>query len=290
MELPSGTLLSEAKAVIKQLAYQLEHGEAIGSFSPSVYDTAWLAMIYKGKSDSACLFPECLKYLLETQHQDGGWPAYASEMDGILNTMAATVALKEHKKRSELSCGTLPIDITSRILRAEKCLKEKLQNWDVSSTIHVGFEILVPSLLELLERDGGKIEFPRRQMLMALNQCKLSRYNPEILYGERKTTLIHSLEAFVGKIDFDKVAHHLDERGSMMASPSATAAYLMNCSKWDESAEKYLINTVLFGSGNGNGGVPSAFPSAIFETAWVGPSNLDQDHRLMIAGRLLPPF
>lgn len=290
MDLLSDIFSHEAKAVIQQLAYQVEHREIISSFSSSVYDTAWLAMICKGNHDSAWLFPECFKYLLETQNHDGGWPAYASEMDGILNTMAATIALKKHGRRPELDCAPLPTDVTPPVLKAEKYLRATLQTWDVSSTIHVGFEILVPTLLELLEKDGEKFEFPGRQTLMTLNRFKLSRYRPETLYGERKTTLIHSLEAFVGKIDFDKVAHHLDERGSMMASPSATAAYLIHCSQWDKTAEKYLLNVVALGSGKGNGGVPSAFPSSIFETTWVGALNLNQVYRLMTSDRLLPPF
>ena len=281
MDLFSDVFSREAKAVIKRLAYQVEHRESISSFSSSVYDTAWLAMVCKSDSDTIWLFPQCFNYLLETQTQDGGWPAYASEMDGILNTMAATIALQMHGKRPDLNGAPFPNDIASRVFKAEKYLRERLQAWDVSSTIHVGFEILVPTLLELLEKDSKKFEFPGRQTLLTLNQSKLSRYRPEALYDERKTTLIHSLEAFVGKIDFDRVAHHLDERGSMMASPSATAAYLVYCSKWDESAENYLRNVVALGSGKGSGGVPSAFPTSIFEITWVCISNLNRVRRLI---------
>ena len=269
MDLLSDIFSREAAAVIKQLAYQVEHNASISSFSSSIYDTAWLAMVCKSTSDATWLFPQCFDYLLETQTQGGGWPAYASEMDWILNTMAATIALQMHGRRLDLNDAPLRNNITSRVLKAEKYLREKLQGWDVSSTIHVGFEILVPTLLELLEKDSEKFEFPGRQTLMNLNQSKLSRYRPEVLYGDRKTTLLHSLEAFVGKIDFDRVAHHLDQRGSMMASPSATAAYLIYCSKWDESAESYLRNVVALGSGKGSGGVPSAFPTSIFEISWV---------------------
>ena len=281
MDLLSDVFSCEAKAVIKRLAYQVEHRESISSFSSSVYDTAWLAMVCKSNSDTTLLFPQCFTYLLETQTEDGGWPAYASEMDGILNTMAATIALQMYGRRPDPSGAPFPSDIASRVLKAEKYLRARLQDWDVSSTIHVGFEILVPTLLELLEKDSDRFEFPGRQTLLTLNQSKLSRYRPEALYGERKTTLIHSLEAFVGKIDFDRVAHHLDERGSMMASPSATAAYLIYCSKWDESAESYLRDVVALGSGKGSGGVPSAFPTSIFEMTWVCVSNLNRTHWLI---------
>ena len=256
----------EARAMIKQLAHQIELNEVISSFSPSVYDTAWLAMICKGDT---WLFPECFEYLLETQGSDGSWPAYASETDGIVNTMAAVVALKKHEATPGLNCIPPCDDVTSRVSKAEKCLRAKLQDWDVSGTVHVGFEVLVPTLLELLEKDCDRFEFPGRCALMVLNESKLSRLRPEALYGERRTTLLHSLEAFVGRINFDQVSHHLSENGSMMASPSATAAYLMNCSHWDESAERYLLDVVALGTGRGNGGVPDVFPSSVFEIAWV---------------------
>lgn len=276
MELLSDVFLPEARAVIKQLACRLEHNLAIGSFSPAIYDTAWLAMVCKGGSDPAWLFPECFNFLLLTQNDDGGWPAYASEVDGILNTMAATIALRKHDSRPELDCPPLPEDIKMRVLKAEEHLRTILLNWNVTSAVHVGFEILVPALLEMLEKGCERFEFPGRQALMALNQSKLSTFRPEVLYGEYKTTLVHSLEAFVGKIDFERVAQHLDERGSMMASPSSTAAYLIHCSEWDESAEEYLRKVVALSSGKGKGGVPSAFPSSIFETAWVRNSKLNQ--------------
>jgi hypothetical protein len=55
----------------------------------------------------------------------------------------------------------------------------------------------------------------------------------------------------------------------MMASPSATAAYLMKCEEWDDSAEAYLRLAVECGEGRGTGAVPSAWPSTNFELLWV---------------------
>ncbi|KAL2015847.1 hypothetical protein VTK56DRAFT_4694 [Thermocarpiscus australiensis] len=77
-------------------------------------------------------------------------------------------------------------------------------------------------------------------------------------------TAVHSLEAFTDKIDFDKVAHH-KVNGSMMGSPSSTAAYLMNASHWDKEAEAYLRHVIKAGTGQGNGGLPSAYPFTYFE-------------------------
>lgn len=54
-----------------------------------------------------------------------------------------------------------------------------------------------------------------------------------------------------------------------MASPSATAVYLIESSTWDDEAEAYLRTVFEHGAGQGDGGFPSAFPSEMFELSWV---------------------
>ena len=54
----------------------------------------------------------------------------------------------------------------------------------------------------------------------------------------------------------------------MMAS-SSTAAYLMHGYPLDHEAEKYLRRAIILGQGRGSGGVPSAFPSTVFELTWT---------------------
>jgi hypothetical protein len=262
-------LREKAAALVEQLAEKCAQSPGIGSFTPSVYDTAWVAMIPKtADGETRWLFPKCFQLLLDSQLPEGGWDAYASEVDGILNTMAALLALKKHANAPQNTGCALPDDLELRISRATVFLGKKLQHWQVEASIHVGFEILVPALLRQLELESIFFEFPGRRSLLAINDKKLARFDPRMLYRETKTTLIHSLEAFIGGIDFDKVAHH-KAFGSMMASPSSTAAYLMHCSTWDDEAEAYIQNVINFGTGRGSGGVPSAFPATVFELAWV---------------------
>ncbi|KAI9041321.1 terpenoid cyclases/Protein prenyltransferase [Aspergillus affinis] len=87
-------------------------------------------------------------------------------------------------------------------------------------------------------------EFPGHDALMALNRRKLARFTPQMLYMSRPTTLLHSLEAFTSRIDFDRLAHHLSG-GAMLNSPSSTAAYLIYRSDWDDEAEAYLRFVIL---------------------------------------------
>jgi hypothetical protein len=259
----------DAKHLVSHLVNSYDSKYGMGSMSCAIYDTAWVAMAAKTVDGRRrWLFPESFRYILDRQLENGGWERYHAEVDGILNSLAALLAFKKYAASPELSDTPLPKDLGTRISKAIDFLKVELNNWDVQATTHVGFEILVPSLLELLEQEGIAFEFKGRPILMAINKKKLSRLDPAILYKSFKTTAIHSLEAFTGKIDFNKVKHH-KTFGSMMASPSSTAAYLINSTQWDDESEEYLRHVVLEADGKDSGGVPSAFPSTYFEFTWV---------------------
>jgi len=264
------TLSVEAARLFQRLAVDCDNGASFGSFSVSTYDTAWASMVIKSiDGDRQWLFPESFQLLLDSQLHEGGWQEHGTVMDGILNTMASLLAIVKHRKESSCKgCPPLPPDIDSRVLRGISWLTHRLQSWDVEASEHVGFEILIPSLLDLLRREEISFDFPGSEQLARLNLKKLARFNPQILYRQVQTTLVHSLEAFVGKIDFDRVRHHQVD-GSMMSSPAATAAYLIYASSWDSTAEGYLRKVLQRGRGNGSGGFPSAFPTTNFELTWV---------------------
>ncbi|KAM5456799.1 hypothetical protein MaudCBS49596_001040 [Microsporum audouinii] len=243
--------------------------DQVGFMTCAVYDTAWVSMITKDSPEGPqWLFPECFNYLLQSQTEGQGWESVEPGIDGILNTGAALLALVAHCKQRLQITSPSDDELRRRIVSATASLKDQLEAWDVASADRVGFEILLPSILRLLERENLTFDFPGRPALMKLNQTKLSKLKPEFLYSKQKTTALHSLEAFVGMIDFDKVSHH-KQSGAFMASPSSTAAYLMYSSSWDNEAEEYLCNVIRNGAGQGNGGVPSAFPSTYFEMTWV---------------------
>ena len=81
-------------------------------------------------------------------------------------------------------------------------------NGDVESTVHVGFEILIPSVLRQLESHGVLFSFAGRKQLLDLYERKIARFRPETLYTKHSATLFRSLQAFVGVIDFGKVHRH----------------------------------------------------------------------------------
>ncbi|CAG9982014.1 unnamed protein product [Clonostachys byssicola] len=264
-------LAAEARLLLKTTSKAYDSIFGVGSMSCSVYDTAWVSLVMKTEDGSSrWLFPESFYYLLSTQASDGSWGGSDSQIDGILSTAASLLSLLRHSS-APLQLSHIDMDILKdRTAKAEVSLHSQLRSWCVASTVHVGFEVIVPALLELLSKENPSLQFSfaERKELERLNATKLSRFKPEYLYTDHKSTIIHSLEAFIGKLDFDKVAHH-KAYGSMMGSPSSTSAYLMNASQWDNEAEEYLRHVVQHGDGKANGGVPSAFPSTYFEYSWV---------------------
>lgn len=180
-----------------------------------------------------------------------------------MNSLAALLALRRHRGSTDFR-----VKLQNAIQSAISCLEGSLQTLDVDGTLPVGFEILVPALLAMLENKSVHVSFPAKDSLLAISKIKMKAFTPDLLYSTTETTLFHSLEALIGKIDFDRIRHR-KIFGSMMASPASTAAYLMNVSSWDEKAEFYLWRVILEGSGKGNGAVPSLFPTPVFETSWV---------------------
>lgn len=258
-----------AAVLLDQLTEHIEDSHGLGFMSPAIYDTAWVSMIQKSVGEQKVwLFPECFEYLLRNQLEGGSWVTYASQIDGILNTAASLLSMKRHFM-TPLQVSTISQEsLAERIDRATTALHGLLHVWDVDATLHVGFEILVPALLGYLAAENIVFAFPGRDRLFAIRDQKLARFKAEFLYAPIKTTALHSLEAFSGLIDFDRVIHH-KVNGSFMASPSSTAAVLMHASEWDDECEEYLHHVIKCASGKGSGGVPSAFPSTIFEISWT---------------------
>ncbi|KAI0972982.1 aphidicolan-16beta-ol synthase [Xylaria arbuscula] len=264
-------LADDAKSLIRTALENYTEKYGLGAMSVAAYDTAWVALVTKVvDGQKQWLFPECFEYILSTQSEEGGWTiGWGAQIDGILNTAGPLLALKRHHSEP-LQLQHDPQDLANRIEKATLSLRSQLAAWDVSTTEHVGFEIIVPAILEQLEKEDPTLvfEFKSKKLLMKINNAKLSRFRPEFLYGPRRFTALHSLESFIGKLDFDKVKHHR-VHGSMLGSPSSTAAYMLHASEWDDESEEYIRHVIKYAAGRGSGAVPSAFPSTHFEITWM---------------------
>ena len=270
MDLNHSLPQSEANKLMKFLAEQCSHKKEFGFMSASVYDTAWVAMIQhpQNRDMSPWLFPGAFQYLLDKQLPSGGWESDTSHVDGILSTAAALLAMKKHLNLMEAHEEEHRAGVTDRCNRAELALKTLLRSWTIGEADRVGQELLVTKMLELLADQDFHVDFPARTDLRTLFDTKLSISNLECVYNS-PTTLHHSLEAFVGQIDFDRVGRFRQENGSMMNSPASTAAYLMHSSIWDEEAEAYLKNALQQVDGVNKSSWPCAWPTSVFELSWV---------------------
>lgn len=212
------SLHEQVGTLLASLATRCSAGLGFGHMSPSIYDTAWLSMLQKpegAQTDGGpWLFPECFEFILAQQRPCGAWQSYATPFDGIINTAAALLSLKKHLR-------TQPDheDWVLRSQRGEQALTRMLSEWDVDSTDQVGFEILTTSLLRLLEQEGMITRFSKLEVLQSVREAKLAQLPPATLY-QTASTLHHSLEAFIGHIDFDRVSQWLEPSGSMMGSPA----------------------------------------------------------------------
>ena len=266
-------LSSHAADLVDHLVREGHGVYGYGSMTCAVHDTAWVSMVSRpvGNDEDGIthswLFPSTFALLLETQQADGGWGSGAMKTDAMLNTASALLAMCRHRQLGP----SVPVpkdELDAKISKARAFLQEELQGLDMKSTLPVGFEMILPTILALLAEHGMSFDFAARPALFKIRDRKLAFIDLESVYKGAKSTILHSLEAFIGTVDFDRLAQH-KALGSMMASPSSTAAYLMNCSSWDAEAENYLRQVVTAGSGRGSGGVPSAYPSTNFEYTWV---------------------
>jgi hypothetical protein len=244
------------------------------SMSVNPYDTAWAAMVTKPSADGKSeewLLPESYAYLLDDQAADGSWYSDVSDLDALLSTMAALLALLKYQHHPKIvGCPSFS-DLTMRISRTVSWLESTLRDFDVQTcTDNVGFEILIPSLLRLLGEHNVVFDNPHIQALMGLADSKMAKVDKlaQALYSGCQITALHSLEAFIGRIDFDRLKE-CKRNGGMLGSPSSTAAYLVYVSVWDDEAEQYLKAAFGFGQGRSNGGIASAYPIEVFEISWV---------------------
>ena len=97
---------------------------------PTIYDTAWITMLYKPIGDDKVdwIFPECFWFLLNYQQSHGGWTTCDSKVDGILGTLAATLALKKRCRSLESDQNDVGAALDVRISRAVGFLLKELSD------------------------------------------------------------------------------------------------------------------------------------------------------------------
>jgi len=282
MHIPSNDEMDLSPQAVDQLVRELaaEYAEtsAVGSMSCSLYDSSWVACVTTNEhGDERYRYPVCFSHITSSQTTEGSWssnPAqiHPGQVDAILSSLAAIFALQTlAAKPLQLNHLVTEHRVVERVEKGIQAVRQLLLSWDVSSCREVGFEVLVPAMLSLVEKQrDSNLEFPARERLLQLRQAKLSKISPKLLYSHAPKSLLHSMEAFYQdpEFDFNRVRHHL-VNGSLMASPSATAAFVMRVDSPDQESLDYLDKVYESAAGKASGGIPSAYPSTHFEISWV---------------------
>ncbi|RAH78357.1 hypothetical protein BO86DRAFT_402900 [Aspergillus japonicus CBS 114.51] len=272
----NAALVTRGSDLVARLSKDLMRQSEFSSLTLSIYDTAWLAMIInKSGEGSGWLFPECFAYLLENQGSDGGWDplqqstrslGYPNSLcltDCIIHSLAALMALCRHARGPDP-----PADVSSRILDARSFLHQKLSIWTLEDITHLGFELLMPVHLLLLQEEGIKFEFPSKVKLFRKFQEAYAVDLDWVCDEAPCQVPLFSLKAYIGKLDFSRLGH-VPTSACVAASPASTTAFLIDSPRWSAQCEAYLRHIVIRGPGKGNGSVPGVFPLELFEPTWV---------------------
>ena len=221
------------------------------------YDTCWAARLTN--PDGSLAYPHLLEALMERQHPDGSWGSRTAYVhDRMISTLAVVLLLglvgKRKRDREQGSAGV------GYIWRQASRLEH-----DVQPT--VGFEMILPALLAEGKELGLDLPYAQLQHYEARRAEKLSVLPARGLF-KSKTTALHSLEAFAGRVDLDDASTLLLEDGSMAGSPSATAWFLGQFPDWRTrypQSTAYLENLLRIN----DSGLPAMAPCAIFARTWV---------------------
>lgn len=264
----SESLWNDLRTIIRELR---EDG---GLMSPSVYDTAQ-ALRFCPPTQGA---ERTVAWLLEQQHNDGGWGNPAAPRTRDLPTLAAILAL--HSFRNTFN--------TLQVAFAIRCglsfLRRQARYWQgpLPDDIPVGVEVILPRLLEDAAEIG--LEVPHEQYANLVPLSRRKRQQIVHLNPGAGTPFAFSWEAWGTMPD----PCLLDDSGGVGHNPAATAYWIKLASAYPQLADEvarartYLRNAARATGSNIPGVMPTAWPIDRYEQSFVL-------HTLSIAGLLDHP-
>ncbi|KAF7005790.1 hypothetical protein CFC21_020890 [Triticum aestivum] len=223
-------------------------------FSPSAYDTAWVAMVpLPDTNRQAPCFPQCVEWILQNQHCSGSWGinqfGLLANKDILLSTLACIIALKKWNVGSD------------HISRGLEFIGRNISTvMDKQIVSPIGFNLIFPGMFNHAIRMG--LEFPVRETdisgILHLREMELRRLAGEESNGKETYLAFVAEEGLVSLLDRNEVMNFQRKNGSLFNYPAATAAVLVH--RYDDKALQYLNSIVsIFGSA-----VPTVYPQNIY--------------------------
>ncbi|BAF29818.1 ent-sandaracopimara-8(14),15-diene synthase, chloroplastic [Oryza sativa Japonica Group] len=220
--------------------------------SPSLYDTAWVAMVPERSSSQAPCYPQCIEWILQNQHDDGSWGINSSSLsvnkDILLSTLACVVALKKWNAGSyHIKRG---LNFVGRNFSVAM---------DVQNIAPVGFNVTFSGLITLASGMGLQLPVWQTDIdeIFHLRKIELERDSGGTI-SARKAFMAYVAEGFGSLQDWDQVMAYQRKNGSLFNSPSTTAAAAIHT--FNDRTLNYLDSlTNKFG-----GPVPAMYPQNIY--------------------------
>lgn len=207
---------------------------------PVAYDSAVVARL-RDAHGQLC-FPQTLDWLVRHQHADGTWGGDRWHAhDRLVSTLAAIRTLHE--------TNTAP----DAVERALETIPELIARLDEDDHETIGFEVVAPYLLDWVRGIG----LPLPANLLEPERQRRAKRIADGIQG----TLLFSVDG-LDTIP-PHVGHLISPRGSLFASPSATANYLSHYPATPRSWA-YLV----WLAEQNNGGIPAVHPINSFANAW----------------------
>ncbi|CAH1447740.1 unnamed protein product [Lactuca virosa] len=190
--------------------------------SVSSYDTAWVAMVPSPNSPDSPCFPDCLNWLMENQLRDGSWGGgllhHHSSLpkDTLASTLACVVALKRwNAGEHQINKGLCFIE--SNFASAT----------DKNQRSPFGFDIIFPGMFEYAKDLNIQFSLHQKDMMSVMlykRELELTR-----CYSQgREAYLAYISEGLGNYYDWKMVMKYQMKNGSVLNSPSATAALLIH--------------------------------------------------------------
>ncbi|KAL8687226.1 MAG: hypothetical protein Q9218_006545, partial [Villophora microphyllina] len=244
--------VSWARAIVQHALALFHADKGAQGCHPTIYDTAWVAMLFRTTSDPAStelVFPESFQYLLDHQQVHGGWEMPDFKLGTILNTLASLLALTKRMKGLSGGMADGTASLKSRIDKAAEFVQRELAGWDPKSDAGSDLMISVPPLLTLLKTEGIHFRWRGSAALEQLEQQRLDRLrqtdspqgpaesDPEVYFPEGYTDISPSKSITEAK-PFHGVACSL-----------STAAYNLLSEDWNEQHEEDYFSAAIASTG-----------------------------------------
>ncbi|GAB4194184.1 MAG: hypothetical protein OHK0022_09910 [Roseiflexaceae bacterium] len=234
-------LLSDLRRLVSDL------GTNGGAFSASIYDTAQVLRLAPPSSGAQ----PALDWLIEQQHEDGGWgnPAFPRARD--VSSLAAVLAIHTHDRSPR---GRKAVEDGLSFLRRQASLWEG----PLPDDLPVGVELLLPALLQEASELGLDLPLSHYTSLIELGRKR--RRMVAAMQPRAGTTAVHSWETW----GMDENPALLDGYGSIGHSPAATAAWLrMTAHREDLASQRAKARRYLDRASESTGeGIPGVVPTA----------------------------